>query len=754
MAAQARKKTTAAASVANEPRDPLRSWLLAGMMALLVARPLFPSESVATGDSLTVVMLWLALAVSTLIVALRKRPLTLRFGAIDVAALLFFGWIVVSALWPGELRSPRPTLNAMWEWIGLGVAFFVMRQLVETARETRAVIAVMIALAVGISAYGLYQSWWEMARSREAFAADPEGAMRAAGVYFQPGSAERKHFEDRLQNTEPLATFALTNSLAAFLSPWLIVLLGIAASVRAHRRQLLWIGLCSLPIVACFLATKSRSGYIAVGVGFLLLLWLFSASQRARISRKLWTVGLTLVIVAGAAALAIEGPAVFRRAAKSFGYRVQYWQSSLALIAEHPWLGCGPGNFQETYTAYKLPDASEEIADPHNFLFEIWTNAGTPAALAFLAMLVCFFRGTISLSRASMKPMETRLAREPRTGPHPGPLPKGEGTIVEAAASDVSCDGMCQIIIGGVVGFLIALPLGAISAAPPSLAVLAIGLPAAVVAFATLWGWVRNGRLMPMLPAAAVAVLLVDLLTTGGIAFPGVAANLWLLFVIGLGGAGDRPVDWRATLSATVVGVGLLIACYRTAYQPVVTSHNLMLQVEQSLAAGPMTAGQEASLFEQLEAAAAADPRSADPWRMLAELRFRQWRSDPSADRFARFEAAQDRVTQLSPRSAVEWQMAGIRYLDAAERLANDQTFAADANRKAATCFQRAVQFYPNDATARAMLAEAYLRLHQQAEFRREAEKALWLDRVTPHSEKKLPDERRQFLQRQLSKAK
>ena len=30
------------------------------------------------------------------------------------------------------------------------------------------------------------------------------------------------------------------------------------------------------------------------------------------------------------------------------------------------------------------------MADPHNFLLEIWATAGTPAALAFLAVLGCF----------------------------------------------------------------------------------------------------------------------------------------------------------------------------------------------------------------------------------------------------------------------------------------------------------------------------------------------------------------------------
>ena len=42
-------------------------------------------------------------------------------------------------------------------------------------------------------------------------------------------------------------------------------------------------------------------------------------------------------------------------------------------------LGVGPGNFQQTYPAYKLPQASESVADPHNFLLEVWATAGGPA---------------------------------------------------------------------------------------------------------------------------------------------------------------------------------------------------------------------------------------------------------------------------------------------------------------------------------------------------------------------------------------
>ena len=49
--------------------------------------------------------------------------------------------------------------------------------------------------------------------------------------------------------------------------------------------------------------------------------------------------------------------------------------------------GVGPGNFGDHYTRFKLPTASEEIADPHNGFLEVWATAGTPALVALVVTL-------------------------------------------------------------------------------------------------------------------------------------------------------------------------------------------------------------------------------------------------------------------------------------------------------------------------------------------------------------------------------
>ncbi len=524
------------------------------MAALWVARPLDASESAVLGDGLPVVMLWIALAVFWLLGAVGRRSWALRFGWTDAAVAVLVGLYGLAGLWAVFHGSPRPALNMLWEWVGMGLAFFMARQFMAGPKETRAVLAVMVALAVAMAGYGLYQYFREMPATRVEYRMNPDRALLANGLWYPPGSRERWLFEQRLASLEPLATFPLTNSLAAFLAPWLIVTLGIVCrprreegkgtfcrdqpSVSLHKRCLSpfpvfpvgWgtpIAALSLavPIAACLVLTKSRSSMIAAGVGLVLLYLANRGSRRekgtgtfcakhpkGRSGKRClspFPAGWRLPVAVGGAMLlalviAAAGGGASRMlslASKSLGYRLQYWQSSLAMIADHPWLGVGPGQFQNAYTAYMLPTASEEIADPHNFLIEVWATAGTPALLVLLALLVAFGWTVIRSAQGSRHT----------------PCAEAVGTRRVPATQD---DHPRSVYLGAGCGFLLAVPLGLVSGAGPSYVVVWLGLPMwvwlglplAAATMALLHRWVTAGPLSPVLPAIGVSVLLVNLL--------------------------------------------------------------------------------------------------------------------------------------------------------------------------------------------------------------------------------------------------
>ncbi|HBO45434.1 MAG TPA: hypothetical protein DD670_16185, partial [Planctomycetaceae bacterium] len=217
-----------AASAATSKKDAPRRWLLAGTMILFVARPLFPSESVAqTGEGIVLVMLSLLLAAGWGVWMLQRRDAAIRFGAADAAVLILLTLYCVSGFVATGTGNAREALNVVWAWIGLGVGFFLLRQLVYAGKEARAIVAVMIGLAVALSGYGLYQSLYELPELRAEYARAPEGMMRREGVWYEPGSVARVQFENRLNSREPFATFALANSRAGFLATWLVVAVGL-----------------------------------------------------------------------------------------------------------------------------------------------------------------------------------------------------------------------------------------------------------------------------------------------------------------------------------------------------------------------------------------------------------------------------------------------------------------------------------------------------------------------------------------------
>ncbi|MCE5268945.1 MAG: O-antigen ligase family protein [Planctomycetaceae bacterium] len=710
----------------------LRPWLLGAVTALFVARPLFSSEAAAThGDGLSVVMLWIAVAVFWMLGAIGRPRLSVRFKGIDAAVCVLMLSTTVASLWAVRHGSPRPAINMLWEWIGLGLCFLMARQLIRTPREGRAMAAVMVGLAVAISAYAIYKWAYEMPQTLAAYDADPDQALRNAGMWFAAGSPERKLFRDRLASNLPTGMFALSNSLAGFIAPWLVVLAGVAWSSMRGGKRLLAVGLCVIPLGACLVLTRSRSGCIAAGLG-LLLIW-FLARRRLRLSWK----GVAVVVLLSAVGIAAGSRyhARLAQASKSLGYRTQYWRSTVRMIADHPWLGCGPGNFQTDYTRYKLPEASEEVSDPHNFLLEVWATAGTPAAVAFLAVLACFMWRKGESGKGSKSEIRSPISEEIGS---------------RGKVASVSSDAWLHVLGGGAVGFLLSVPLGMLSAATPGMMAVVMGLPLAAVTIVVLLGWIREGEMPPWLPAVGVAALLVDLLTTGGIAMPGVAGSLWLLLCLGVqsaeaenGADGRRSLPSWATWLGLVLAIGLAWACYRTAYHPVLTCQAHLQLSERS-----------DRPIEQLEAAAACDPWAAEPWRRLTAARFDSWQHATSGETFGRFEEADANLLRLAPKSGPDWLASGDYYFAAAAtRGKGGARLVPQAMGRAVEAYEKAVELYPNRALYRAKLAEAYRAVGKQAGWRREAESALRLDRLTPHADKKLPDDLRSRLVQWLGDA-
>lgn len=684
----------------------LRPWLLGSAIALLVARPLLVSES-SEGDGLPIVMLWIALGAFWLLGEIGKPRFAIRFGWIDLAVLLSAAIYSLAAVVGAMQGSPRPAINALWEWLALSLAFFLLRQFAITGAQRRAVVASLLAAATALAAYGCYQALYELPQTRAAYHADRERWLREVGMEHYLNDPPRlKAFEDRLNSPEPLATFALTNSLAGLIVPWLIVAAGLGLAEIKRRRLWSTAAACAAVLGACLVLTMSRSGYLAALVGLGLL---GAAIGRRVIGPKLLaaTGGVLAILVVAAVFLRGIDASIFSQAGRSLGYRFQYWRSTVAMIGDHPALGVGPGNFQFAYTQYKLPDAAEEVADPHNFILEIWATAGTPALLAFAAVLGLFL---LRVFRGSRDIAESEHREEPTAG------------IVAVA--------------GTALGFFLAVPLGSVAEVSPPFAATLVGGAVAVAIVFLLRPWILSGRFDPRLTAVAVLALLVNLLAAGGISFPGVAGSFWALLALGTSEAeGSTNTTARRPMAVALLGGALLLAaaCYTTAYRPVLEARAAMRAAVRS----PERA--EAWLRQ----AAAADRWAVEPWENLATVGVARYLNGENSAGLQLLDEATQQSLARGPNAASLRAAAGDRW-----SMVYEKSHRAEHLARAVESFRLAVELYPNSATLHAKLALALRKQGDLDGFHEEAARASDLDAAAPHANQKIPAELRKELER------
>ncbi len=725
----------------------LKPWLLAGACALWVARPLLVSESAAEeGDGLPVVMLWLALAVVWLLGAVGRKRFAFRFAWIDATVLAVVLLHGLAGIRGAVLGHPRPAVNMIWEWTALGLGYVLTRQVLDNGTRIRAVAVVMAALAVGLAGYGVYQYAWELPATRAEYRRNPEKVLREAGLDLAADPGLRRRFEDRLNSPEPIATFALTNSLAGFLAPWLVLLAGIAIAgwpeARKHSaaKRPIWVSKAAAAAAAlvagCLILTMSRSAYLATGLGLVLLAGTAVPSWRRRWA-LLAGAGLLLGVLA-AAAVATGGvdASVFTQAGRSLGVRLHYWRATVAMIADHPWLGVGPGNFQAEYTRYKLPQAAEEVAEPHNFLLEVWATAGTLAVIALGAVLVQLARMIAFAAKH----------RDEACG-----LDGGTSAASTPSRYSATCSAPpLWAAAGGLAGYPLGLLAGWTTSAPPSGAGVLLAMVLAGGVIGLLWPWVLYGRLPVWLAGLALAVLLVNLLAAGGMDFPGVAGTLWLLVAIIASGAEEaaqdaasatyragQPHHWPAPVAWAVLAGALagVLACYSTAYGPV-------LECRAAMAAARRLPDQTEPLLLR---AAQADPLASRPWEMLSALRYEAWNRRRDRAGAEALQQATQAMLQRAPKASALWLATAERYLNVF--LHTGQRPWLEESLRA---YRQAAELYPANAWVHARWALACEAAGDDAGFAQHARDALRLDEQADPAGR-LPDELRKRLLRSES---
>lgn len=393
-------------------------YLLVG--GYMVAAQWSPSDStsVATGDSIVLILFGLAIGFLSSVVLLVERRTAFVSPLPILVGILFVGWLAIATYAAYGYANFRTSLFGLWQSVALLGVLQGLVVLVKSSTMHSKLLHWSVALSCGASAYALYQYFVSMPQTRARYALFKEEMLRDVGITV--GTPEAMQFENRLFSTEPFGPFALTNSLAGTLAP-IVVLAGIvlvvvfmkdlhgllvhgqesASSSTLDRKNttlrfrwmVTWFAILILTSFVLLL-TKSRTAWLAaivgIGLGGLLVLQMSSRFKTRTVAVVVaCTIGLGAFVVG---MIAWIDSAIILEAGKSFLYRMEYWHGAWQLALRSPWFGYGPLAFQSEYTTVKSMVASENPADPHNMWMEILVSGGFPLlAISILGAmwLVC-----------------------------------------------------------------------------------------------------------------------------------------------------------------------------------------------------------------------------------------------------------------------------------------------------------------------------------------------------------------------------
>ncbi len=758
-----RRPTSSVAASPPDQDDPLRWVWLALVSGLFFVRWWQPTEGTVLGDTLPIAEGWfLALALAGWL-GIRGTAWRTRWDGVQWAVcLLAAGHVISGLVIVGTSGDRRAAVNLIWEWTSLTVAFPLLRMALATSAARREWTVVALAAVLTLSSYGLTQRFvfypqmvkqYERLRQeldqleQSASSASVADVQRMQKVRTQMlgngllphmlSGSGRTLLEGRLKHSsEPLGRFALANTFAGLLLVWWAVLvfqtvqfwfsLPRDSTADLKRTGMLRLGGLILTVVVvgyCLLLTKSRTAYVGWVVS--MVVWTLASCWKWSIPRRQLAIGGTVAMIGVVCIALIAGLSggldrlVLAEAPKSLQYRLEYWWSSLQVIRESPLIGVGPGQFRQHYLAHKLPRSSEEIADPHNLVLDVWANGGLIALAGLGSLVICVTKPLWSVVWQASSAAETKadisaqvhtptaipLARSvAESGVPPRPArkipqprdPTRKGTIEPDLNTAVTSGWWSSIRWGGLAGLL-------------SLWLVEGALETSLLAFLAAWCvaiWVID-VLLPqeaIRPLSWMAVglgLLTHLCGAGGIGMPAVTQLLLLVTIFAVSDATAakevRLPKWGNWI-ILAGGVGLLAGGFWTAAQPVGQVQSLLTR-----AGYAKLPSQQEQLYQQ---ATLADPWDPEPWERLAEAWFAKWRMTSDSDDvdFRRAVAAQEAAVKRNPLSFHTHRTLGMFYNAHAEKSGQREDHDAAVRE-----MQFALQRYPHNAELQADSAEVFV---------------------------------------------
>ena len=300
-----------------------------------------------------------ALLIATVLTVLHFRTdeaFKLRQLPFDVPVALFVFLSGVSIM-----VSPDKGFS-FYNWYNLvGVyvlTYFVVGQNVRSVRQVKEMLLVIGMAAVFVLLYGFYQF---------IFGIDISAMKWVDGDAF-PELRKRV-----------FSTWENPNILAGYLD--IIICLAFGLFIKAGTKQKrIVLGVLLAAGAACLAMTYARGACLVIAV-------IFAVYGMLKDWRVLAAcVGVAVLLLVADPVLYERLTSVFTKVDTSSEMRLAFWESTVAMIQDHPFLGIGWGAYWMVYPEYDfyLQGADIRIVHAHNMYLNYAAEIGVPGMLAFM----------------------------------------------------------------------------------------------------------------------------------------------------------------------------------------------------------------------------------------------------------------------------------------------------------------------------------------------------------------------------------
>jgi O-antigen ligase len=293
----------------------------------------------------------------------RLSRLWQQMSGLDKAVGLFITISVVSLAWAD---LPGVALTDMRQMVAEPfVVYLVLRTTPLDESERWQIVDLLILTGVVASLIGLY----EFASGVDIITAEA-GARRLRGVFGTP------------------------NNAALFLGRLIPITAAVALIGGARRRRWLY-GAAGVVMLAATGLTLSKGAILLAlpaGLGLVVILW---AGRAGLIAVAVGALVEVAALIPLSRLPRFGGLFDFSSTTSTSFFRLRLWQSTIALLRDHPLTGVGLDQFLYQYRGrYILPDAWQQpdLSQPHNVFLNYWVRLGIVGLAAGVWMQVAFWR--------------------------------------------------------------------------------------------------------------------------------------------------------------------------------------------------------------------------------------------------------------------------------------------------------------------------------------------------------------------------